>query len=145
MVGCTFFGHRMILENITEELCAAVEKMINEFGVDCFYVGCNGRFDEIALRVLDKVAEKYRVKHYIVLSSLDEVKRIKGDFQNITLLPDGFEYYPPKYAIDRRNRWMIDNSDYAITYVKNEISSGAAKFKRIAEKKGLTVIELSRK
>lgn len=51
-----------------------------------------------------------------------------------TLFPEGVENVPPRYAIDRRNRWMIDKADYVVTYVSTP-SGGAAKFKMLAEKK----------
>ncbi len=46
-----------------------------------------------------------------------------------------------KYALDRRNGWMVNQSDYVVTYVKN--TRGVAhKFKEKAEKKKKTVINL---
>lgn len=41
----------------------------------------------------------------------------KQDYTD-TIYPDGLESTPPKYAIVKRNKWMIDNSDYVVTYVK---------------------------
>ena len=50
---------------------------------------------------------------------------------------------PPRFAIDYRNKWMIDHSD-VITYVRRSFG-GAAKSKTLAAKKNKTVIELSEK
>ena len=58
-----------------------------------------------------------------------------------TVFPEGLESVPPRYAIDRRNRWMLDRSDYVVTYVRNPYG-GAAKYKELAIKKHKTVIEL---
>ena len=60
-----------------------------------------------------------------------------------TLLPDGIEVGPARFAIDRRNKWMIEQADYVITYVTHSWG-GAAKFKELAEKKGKTVINIER-
>lgn len=42
---------------------------------------------------------------------------------------------PPKFAISKRNRWMIEHSDIVVTYVKYHFG-GAAQWKVLAEKKG---------
>ncbi|MBQ3132677.1 MAG: hypothetical protein IJC17_00165 [Clostridia bacterium] len=52
------------------------------------------------------------------------------------------EGVPARFAIDRRNRWMIEQSDIVVTYV-NRGFGGAAKFKEIAKKKEKTIIELN--
>ena len=49
---------------------------------------------------------------------------------------------PLRFAISYRNKWMIEQSDYVVTYV-NHSWGGAAQFKELAEKKGKTVIELN--
>ncbi|MBR1970364.1 MAG: hypothetical protein IKA17_08400 [Clostridia bacterium] len=48
----------------------------------------------------------------------------------------------PKYAIVKRNQWMIEKSDYVIVYVKQS-SGNAAKFKELSEKKGKIVINVA--
>ena len=58
-----------------------------------------------------------------------------------TLLPEGIESVPPRFAIEYRNKWMIDHSDIVVTYVRRSFG-GAAKFKKLAQKKKKTVIEL---
>ena len=47
------------------------------------------------------------------------------------------------FAIDKRNRLMLDWADVVVTYVCTSIG-GAAKFKALAEKKEKRVINLSR-
>ena len=49
------------------------------------------------------------------------------------------EKYPRKYAIIYRNRFMADNSDYAIAYVIHGWG-GAAQTLEYAMKKGLHII-----
>ena len=50
-----------------------------------------------------------------------------------SILPDGIEKVPKRFAIDYRNKWMIKKSDYVITYV-NDISGHSIKFKDLAER-----------
>ena len=35
-----------------------------------------------------------------------------------TLLPDGMEFVPRKFAIAHRNRFTINESDYVVAYVR---------------------------
>lgn len=59
-----------------------------------------------------------------------------------TILPDGFELVPPRFAIDHRNRWMLDRSDIDVTCV--QYPSGAEKYKALAKRKGKTVVEVAK-
>ena len=58
---------------------------------------------------------------------------MNGTFE--TIYPEGLENVPPQFAIDKRNRWMIEQSDFVVVYVKHAIG-GAVKFKNIADYKG---------
>ena len=49
----------------------------------------------------------------------------------------------PKFAIDRRNRWMLKRSDVVVVFV-NKNYGGAAKFEAIAKRQGKTVINLAK-
>jgi hypothetical protein len=60
-----------------------------------------------------------------------------------TLLPEGIETAPKRFAITYRNKWMIEQSDFVVTYVVHDAASGAAQFKKLAERRGKTVMELS--
>jgi hypothetical protein len=55
-------------------------------------------------------------------------------------LMDAIEGHP-KFAIERRNRWMIDQSDFLLCYI-NHTWGGAYKFARLAKRRGKTVINL---
>ena len=57
------------------------------------------------------------------------------------MYPNGLEKVPQRFAIDRRNRMMIDWSDIVVTFVCYSVG-GAAKYKEIAEKKGKKVLNL---
>lgn len=57
-------------------------------------------------------------------------------------LTDALTKTPPKYAIDKRNRWMISVSDYVVCYCEHNADFGAPRYMNMARKKGLTVINL---
>ncbi len=59
-----------------------------------------------------------------------------------TIYPDGLESTPLRYAISKRNRWMLRQADTVGTYVTYS-TGGAAQFKALAEKKGKRVINLT--
>ena len=59
-----------------------------------------------------------------------------------TILPEGIETINPKYAISWRNKWMVMQSDYVVSYIKNSFG-GAFKFYNLALAKGKNVINLA--
>ncbi len=58
-----------------------------------------------------------------------------------TILPEGIETVPRRFAINYRNKWMLGKSDIVITYVTRNIG-GAWEFKQLAEKQDKTVVNL---
>ena len=58
-----------------------------------------------------------------------------------TILPEGIEAAPKRYAISWRNKWMIDQSEYVVTYVTRSFG-GAARFECYARKNDAAVIAL---
>lgn len=143
MNSCTFFGHRDAPSNIAHYLRAAIIDLIENRGVDLFYVGNQGAFDRTAIRVLRGLKEAYpQIQYYVVLAYVPQNKERLGlEDSDSTLYPECLDKTPPKYAIIKRNRWMIERADFVITYVTH-ITGGAADFKALAERKGKTVINL---
>lgn len=143
-LNCTFFGHRNTSAEITPKLKTTIIDLIENKNVNLFLVGNQGNFDSIVKNVLSDLKTIYpHIIYYIALAYMPTKKDAEYPelFRN-TIYPDGLENTPPKYAIHRRNMWMIDKSDYAITYVDHSIG-GAAQFKEIAERKGKIVINLA--
>jgi hypothetical protein len=60
-----------------------------------------------------------------------------------TILPEGIETVIKRFAITYRNRWMIEQSDFVVTYVVHDAASGAAQFKKLAVRRGKKIIDLS--
>ena len=92
--------------------------------------------------VLKELKEKYpHIKYSVVLAYLPNkiTAEIYGDD---TLYPDRLEFVPKRFAISKRNEWMIKKSAYVIYYV-HKITGGAAKFRDKAVKKGCTVINIT--
>lgn len=58
-----------------------------------------------------------------------------------TILPEGIEKVPKRFAISWRNRWMLDHADCVVTYVTHAWG-GAAQFATRARKQGKRVYPL---
>lgn len=138
---CCFFGHREVKHNIRDKLTVVIEKLITEENVTEFYVGNQGQFDSMVYSVLKELKAKYpQIRYTVVLAYMPD-EHIKEVYGENTLFPDGMESVPKKFAISKRNDWMIQQSRFAVCYV-HKITGGAAKFREKAEKKELRIIEV---
>ena len=140
-ITCCFFGHREVIHNIRPSLTEIIEKLIVDEGVTDFYVGYQGQFDSMVYSVLKELKMEYpQIIYTIVLAYMpdEHIREVYGDD---TLFPDGMETVPKRFAISKRNDWMIKHSDIAVCYVW-KITGGAAKFREKAEKNGLRIIDV---
>ena len=136
-----FFGHRDVTHDIRAKLQFIIEQLITEKQINSFYVGHQGQFDSMVYSVLKELKVKYpHIRYAVVLAYMPD-SYIKEVYGEDTLFPDDMESVPKKYAISKRNDWMIQHSDYAVCYV-HKITGGAAKFREKAEKKGLQIIDV---
>ena len=117
--------------------------LIENHGAELFYVGNQGGFDAMVTRVLRELSDRYPIRAYTVLAYLPTSESSVSENLMPTVLPEGIETVPRRFAISFRNRWMIMQSDIVVTHVTNHVASGAAQFKALAEKQGKTVINLS--
>ena len=138
---CCFFGHREVTHNIKDKLIAIIEKLITEDNVTEFYVGHQGQFDSMVYSVLKELKANYpHIRYTVVLAYMPD-EHIKKVYGEDTLIPDGMENVPKKFAISKRNDWMIQQSEIAVCYV-HKITGGAAKFREKAGKRGLQIIDV---
>lgn len=142
MAACTFFGHRDYNGSM-DDLIIALRKLIVCKNVDVFYVGNQGNFDSVVLQSLRLLQKDFpHIRYSVVLAYHPSVNRY-SDFvkSEETLFPEEMEKIPIRFAIAKRNEWMISKSQYAVVFVRNSFG-GASKYKTLAEKKGLKVINL---
>lgn len=135
---CTFFGHRDASASLAEKLRKTIIELLETGNVDVFYIGNSGNFDRLVSSVLYELSSEYSFTCQIVLSYLPEQER---EYNFDTILPEGIEEVPRRFAISYRNQWMIEQSDIVVTYVKRNYG-GAYKYKELAKKKGKKVIEV---
>ena len=137
---CTFFGHRDAPPGIKSSLRQVILDLIERQGVKQFYVGNHGSFDVMVRTLLAEFELTHGIHYEVVLAYMPKKEDPLYD-PNHTVLPEGIEAAPPRFAIEYRNKWMIDQSDIVITYVHRSFG-GAAKFKKLAEKRNKMVIQI---
>lgn len=116
--------------------------LITQNEVDTFYIGTHGNFDAFARTVLRKLSNTYPyINVYTVLAYFRDADN-DLDYGK-TILPEGFENVPLRFAIDFRNKWMLKHSDYVISYVINNFG-GAHKFSKLAKKQNKIVINIAK-
>ncbi len=142
---CCFCGHGKewnLPIDIDQRVKEKIKNLI-KVGVNIFYSGGMGAFDkkcETVVRQLKRENENIQ----IILIIPYRTKAIDAAFQekkyDEIIYPDlGQVHF--KAAIQKRNRWMIDNSDYLISYVRNS-TGGARQSFEYAKKTNINIIEL---
>lgn len=137
MSVCTFFGHRDCPDSVRGKLREVVEWLIREKDVDVFYVGNQGRFDAMALGVLRELGQKYpHIRYGVVLAY-----HPRGEMEPEAMYPEGLETVPPRYAIARRNDWMLEQADYMVTCIAHSWG-GAARYEEKARMQRKQILSL---
>lgn len=142
MAACTFFGHRDCPASLKPKMRALVVDLIELHGVDRFYVGRQGAFDAMARTILRELTAEYpHISYAVVLERLPgPMDKAVWDFSD-TIFPEGLETVPPRFAVSRRNEWMLKQADFVVAYVTHDWG-GAAQFAEKARRQGKSVINL---
>lgn len=143
MAICTFFGHKDTPGYVEPILRSVLIDLIENRKVDMFFAGNQGNFDYMVRNNLRSLKFEYsHVNYAVVLAYMPSERNDLHMDCSDTVFPEGLESVLPRYAIARRNRWMLDRADYVVTYVTHR-GGGAAQFMLLAQKKGKTVINLA--
>ena len=142
MRACTFIGHGDCTDAIQDSLFATIEQLIIHEKVSVFYVGTHGNFDRLAYDALCRLETIYPIKTIVVLAYLDR-DHDRTYPTHKTLFPPILDITPKRYAIIKRNQYMIDNSQYCICYI-NHTFSNSYQFARYATNKDLKIIHLGK-
>ena len=125
----TFCGHSNYIKNCKDEeiLLNLLEKTIQGKQVD-FYLGGYGNFDAFALECAKKYKQRHLNANLIFVTPyinnwLEERKDILQKSYDMVIYPE-LENVPLKFAIIKRNEWMVSKADYVFAYVN--ISFGGA-------------------
>lgn len=139
---CTFFGHRDTKNEIEPTLRSTLFDLIENKNVNLFYVGNHGNFDSMVRRQLEDLSKTYPIKYYLVLAYMPTKNQEPDTLNEHTILPEGIETVPKRFAISYRNKWMLDQSDIVVTHVTHSFG-GAAQFEDCANKSGKMIIKIA--
>lgn len=143
----TFCGHRDFVETAEAEnqLTMFLEKYARENVRLVCYNGGYGNFDYFAAKCVQRMQEQYsNIRNCLVLPYIDQpflerIEIFKNHFDE-TIYPP-LESVPRKYAIIRRNEWMVDSADIVIAYVTYSWG-GAARTLEYARRKKKNIIKI---
>ncbi len=138
---CIFFGHSECYGLDAAMLRSAIEDLIKQ-GVTEFLVGNHGQFDSMVFACLHDLSKNYpEISYFVALAYLPTRKEGYDIYHGHSFYPEGVEIGPAKFAIERRNRYLIDSADICVCYI-NRTWGGAYKFARMAKNRGLQIINL---
>lgn len=134
----TFCGHREVSdsERVEQWLRQVCTDLIAQ-GADEFFLGGYGHFDFMSAAVLRELKNPHpHIRLVLVLPYLNS--NMLTDRYDETVYPP-LESVPKRYAISRRNEWMVCESDVIVAYVIRGFG-GAAKTLDYARRKKKTII-----
>ena len=134
----TFCGHGDFYgdEDVKRWLRETVETLILR-GADDFLLGGYGGFDACAASVVWALKKKYpTIRSTLVLPYLD--RTVDASKYDGTLYPP-LENVPRRYAISRRNEYMVNEADIVVAYVTHDWG-GAATTLAYAKRKKKEII-----
>jgi hypothetical protein len=148
----TFCGHRRIYDEIKIEndVMDVLKGIINQAPIEecfIFYCGGYGQFDGIAARVVQKLKLLYSERKIERIFVTPYIGGVNRNYDRSMIKEEDEVLYPPlenvplKYAILRRNEWMVDHADIVIAYVAYSFG-GAAKTFEYAKRKKKSIIEI---
>ncbi|MBQ4327730.1 MAG: hypothetical protein IJC32_04880 [Clostridia bacterium] len=140
----TFAGHGDV--QIGEELKNKIVSAIKDNAKDqlFFYCGGYGAFDNACSRIAKELSnENPNIKLIFVTPYVDDKRladtSLRGLYDEV-IYPD-LEKIPRRFAILKRNEYMVDMADLVIAYV-NFKQGGAYKTLMYAKRKGKKIINL---
>ncbi|MEG0944036.1 MAG: hypothetical protein RSF86_10425 [Angelakisella sp.] len=134
----SFCGHGSVAESekVRQWVLAVTSDLIAN-GASIFYLGGYGAFDGIAKSVIRKFGKEHpHIKSVLILPYLNKSMDEIG--YSYTLYPP-LETVPKRFAISKRNEWMVDQSHIVVAYVTHSFG-GAAKTLEYAKRKHKHII-----
>ncbi len=122
---CAVTGHRTVLSDLSKKnLKQEILKVINK-GVDTFLVGMAVGFDTICFNVLEEIRKEIPIKIIACIPCPNQDKNFslsqKREYERMNDVSDRRLLISKSYTSGcmlKRNRFMVDNSDYLICYLR---------------------------
>ncbi len=146
---CCFCGHGSIEYSVAVQnlLIDNIRQLISQ-GVDTFYCGYYGNFDKLCSDAVNSLKIEFpNITLFAITPYPDDVLTKHNTFM---ALSSDEVYYPfdgmnvhPRFAIPKRNQWMVENSTYILAYVNPNSKGGAYTTLEFAKRKNKTIINLA--
>lgn len=123
---CAVTGHRAVGADLSrEKLKKALLELINK-GVDSFLVGMAVGFDTICFNVLEELRKDFNIKIIACIPCPNQDKNFsqkqKIEYERMNDVSDRRLLISNSYTSGcmlKRNRFMVDNSDYLVCYLRD--------------------------
>ncbi|MBE6536399.1 MAG: DUF1273 family protein [Ruminococcaceae bacterium] len=144
-----FAGHSLITSNkkVKEMVKEQIRNHIIDDELVTCYLGGYGDFDTICAYACKELKQEYKdieaiyVTPYISLSEQEKIKEMnRCGLCDMSIYPP-IENVPLRFAILKRNEWMMKNADLIIAYVKRNYG-GAYKSLQVAKRKKKKIINI---
>ena len=138
----TFIGHSEIIysEKLYWKMIETILESTRQDEKISFYCGGYGDFDNLSVKACGLIKEKRPNSEILFVSPYLEKTAQNRDYDG-TIYPP-IEGVPFKFAIVKRNEWMVEKADLVIAYVKHTYG-GAYKWLIYARKRGKPIINLA--
>ena len=143
----TFYGHSNYLfgDDVKVELKSILINETRKNPTCKFYLGGYGDFDGLCLRTLKELRNDFPEIELIFITpyidkNYSKLEFAKYHYDDVIFPP--LESVPRKFAILKRNEWMIEEADLVIAYVMYSWG-GAAKTLEYANRKKKQIINLA--
>lgn len=146
----TFVGHSKLIKSdvIRDSIFRAIIENIIENERILFYCGGYGDFDNLCAKICSLIrknnpnCELVYVTPYILTESNQSRQQLSRFNSYDSILYPPIEDVPPKYAISKRNEWMVNKADLIIAYVSHTYG-GAYKTLKYAQGRKKRIINLA--
>lgn len=143
---CAFSGHRIFYGGFdVEKLKKEIENLLVK-GYNTFLVGMALGFDTVCFKLLEELRETNKLRIVACIPCLSQAEKFsvqqKYDYNEMLESVDYIEYVSEEYftgCMQKRNRFMVDNSSVLIAYLKKE-SGGTFGTVKYAQKCGKKII-----
>ena len=151
MKTCCFAGHATLYDDeeiIKSKLKNEIINLIEKENVTTFYSGGRGAFDRLCAITLKELKKDYPlIKSYLILAYMPKGRgstesQLYDEIFDSNIYPN-IENVTKRFVILKRNKCMLDKSDFLIAYVK--YTGGALKTLEYAEKrKNVKIINVAK-
>lgn len=146
---CSAFGHADFYSDVHAVLHQTISELVSTQGATLFLTGGMGDFDALFCRTVREVrAQNKQIQLVLVIpyfsNELNSNKEFYNTFYDDVVIPDELLGVYYKSAIQKRNRWIVDRSDFVLSGVYRDFG-GAYQTIQYALKSGKEVIDIVKK